>query len=135
LTFYPILLDISYTTQHVSQAHSSPRPRWRPQPVSSPPPPIARTHTNLLSLSWKVVLLLKELNIPYEHKLWDFPDLKKPEYEKLCPNGRTPTIEDPNTGITLWESGAILEYLIEEYDKENKFTYTSSPEKYQLKQW
>ncbi|THV68168.1 putative glutathione S-transferase [Aureobasidium pullulans] len=84
---------------------------------------------------WKVVLLLKELNIPYEHKLWDFPDLKKPEYEKLCPNGRTPTIEDPNTGITLWESGAILEYLIEEYDKENKFTYTSSPEKYQLKQW
>jgi glutathione S-transferase len=83
----------------------------------------------------KVVLLLKELSIPYEHKLWDFPDLKKDEYEALCPNGRTPTIEDPNTGITLWESGAILEYLIDTYDKDKKFTYTSSPEKYQLKQW
>ncbi|KAG9884465.1 glutathione S-transferase, partial [Aureobasidium melanogenum] len=84
---------------------------------------------------WKVVLAMKELGLPYEHKLWDFPDLKKPEYEKLCVNGRTPTIEDPNTGITLWESGAIVEYLIEQYDKENKFTYTSSPEKYLLKQW
>lgn len=31
---------------------------------------------------WKVVLLLKELDIPYEHKLWQFPDLKTPEYEK-----------------------------------------------------
>jgi glutathione S-transferase len=84
---------------------------------------------------WKVVLLMKELGLSYEHKLWDFADLKKPEYEKLCVNGRTPTIEDPNTGITLWESGAIVEYLIDEYDKENKFTYTSTPEKYLLKQW
>lgn len=69
---------------------------------------------------WKVVLLLKELNLPYEHKFWDFGDLKKPEYEKLCVNGRTPTIEDPNTGIILWESGAILEYLVDLYDKEKE---------------
>lgn len=52
----------------------------------------------------KVALLLEELNIPYEHKIWDFPDLKKENFEsKLSPNGRVPVIEDPNTGITLWE--------------------------------
>jgi len=80
-------------------------------------------------------MALEELNVPYTLKYWEFPDLKTPVYEKLCVNGRTPTIEDPNTGVTLWESGAILEYLVEVYDKTNQFTYTSSPEKYQLKQW
>lgn len=82
-----------------------------------------------------MVLLLKELGLPYEYKYWDFPDLKTPPYEKINPNGRVPSIEDPNTGITLWESGAILEYLIETYDTKQKFTYTSSPEKFRLKQW
>ncbi|KAF2154358.1 glutathione S-transferase [Myriangium duriaei CBS 260.36] len=84
---------------------------------------------------WKVVLLLEELKVPYELKYWQFPDLKKSEYEKLNINGRTPTIEDPNTGLTLWESGAILEYLIETYDKSHTFAYTSSPEKFYLQQW
>lgn len=62
-------------------------------------------------------------------------DLKKPPFEKLNPNGRVPAIEDPNTGITLWESGAIIEYLVETYDKSNSLTYTQSPEKYEVKQW
>lgn len=52
---------------------------------------------------WKVALVLEELDIPYETKFWEFQDLKTPEFEKLNPNGRTPAIEDPNTGITLWE--------------------------------
>jgi glutathione S-transferase len=58
-------------------------------------------------------------------------DLKKPPFEKLNPNGRVPAIEDPNTGITLWESGAIVEY----YDTKHSLTYASSPEKYFVKQW
>ena len=66
----------------------------------------------------------------------DFPDLKKDDFlSKKSPNGRVPVIEDPNTGITLWESGAILEYLIDQYDKEGKFTIKSTPEKYYLQQW
>ncbi|KAG4437564.1 hypothetical protein IFR05_006951 [Cadophora sp. M221] len=84
---------------------------------------------------WKVAIVLEELNIPYEHKLLEFPDLKKPPFEKICVNGRVPAIEDPNTGITLWESGAIVEYLQETYDMANTLTYTSSPEKYLVKQW
>jgi glutathione S-transferase len=53
----------------------------------------------------------------------------------LNPHGRVPAIEDPNTGITLWESGAIVEYLVETYDTKHSLTYASSPEKYFVKQW
>lgn len=62
-------------------------------------------------------------------------DLKKEPYESINPNGRVPAIEDPNTGVTIFESGAIVEYLIENYDKNNILNYTTSPEKYQLKSW
>ena len=65
-----------------------------------------------------------------------FPDLKKEPFESLNPNGRVPAIEDPNTGINLWESGAIVQYLVETYDKEHKLSYgDKSPEKFQLNQW
>lgn len=46
-----------------------------------------------------------------------------------------PAIEDPNTGIVLWESGAIIEYLIDQYDTSAKLSFTSLPEKYHTKQW
>lgn len=56
-------------------------------------------------------------------------------YTDINPNGRLPAIQDPNTGVTLWESGAIIQYLIETYDKDAKLTYTTVPEKYFLNQW
>ena len=31
-----------------------------------------------------------------------------------------PTLEDPNTGVTSWESGAIIHYLLRAYDKPNR---------------
>ena len=45
-------------------------------------------------------------------------------------------IIDPNNDdITLFESGAIVSYLIATYDKSSALTYTSSPERFQLQQW
>lgn len=61
--------------------------------------------------------------------------IKQEPFISLNPNGRVPVIKDPNTGITLWESGAIVEYLVETYDKEKKMTFDSFPEKYLLKQY
>jgi len=69
---------------------------------------------------WKVAIILNALSIPYETEMMQFPDLKKEPFEKLNPNGRVPAIEDPNTGMVLWESGAIIEYLLETYDEGNK---------------
>ena len=62
-------------------------------------------------------------------------DMKKPPFEAITPNGRVPAIEDPNTGITLWESGAIIEYLVQTYDSKAALTYTSSPERFYVSQW
>lgn len=85
---------------------------------------------------WKVVIICNELNIPYESKYIEFSDMKKDPYEKLNINGRVPAIEDPNTGITLWESGAIIEYLVETYDKQKTISFQSgTPDYFHAKQW
>jgi glutathione S-transferase len=86
--------------------------------------------------SWKVAMILEELKVPYTHKIIEFPDMKKEQYESINPNGRVPAIEDPNTGITLWESGAIIEYLVETYDQKHNISFApSSKEYYESKQW
>jgi glutathione S-transferase len=68
-------------------------------------------------------MTIEELKIPYETKLLEFPEMKQPAYEKINPNGRVPAIEDPNTGLILWESGAIIEYLVETYDTEREISF------------
>ncbi|KPM45543.1 hypothetical protein AK830_g973 [Neonectria ditissima] len=86
--------------------------------------------------AWKVAMILEELSIPYTFKMIEFPDMKKESYESINPNGRVPAIEDPNTGITLWESGAIIEYLIETYDKHKIISFApGSKEYFEAKQW
>ncbi|KAJ3471742.1 hypothetical protein MRS44_001841 [Fusarium solani] len=84
---------------------------------------------------WKVALVIEELEIPYETRFVNFTDVKKEPYLSLCPNGRLPTIEDPNTGLTLWESGAIVNYIIEQYDKDHKLGYTDFQQKHEIQQW
>ncbi|KAH2754869.1 hypothetical protein KXV52_006437 [Aspergillus fumigatus] len=84
----------------------------------------------------KVIMVLEELEIPYEIKLLEFPEMKQPAYESINPNGRVPAIHDPNTEIKLWESGAIIEYLVAKYDTERKISFEpDSTEFYQAKQW
>ncbi len=65
---------------------------------------------------WKVAIILEELGLKYEHKMLDFPDMKKEPYESINPNGRVPSIEDPNTGLAIFEvspqSHAFLTLLL-----------------------
>ncbi|MGE5180712.1 MAG: glutathione S-transferase family protein [Acidobacteriota bacterium] len=53
------------------------------------------------------------LNVPFERVLVDLRkgEHKRPEYLKLNPNGKVPTLEDD--GFALWESRAIMTYLAE----------------------
>jgi len=84
----------------------------------------------------KVAIMLGELGVPYEVNPIPFSEIKKPEYLAINPNGRLPAIQDPNTGITLWESGAIVEYLIERYDTDHRLSFApGTPESYHAKQW
>ncbi|KAJ5132769.1 hypothetical protein N7448_006927 [Penicillium atrosanguineum] len=66
----------------------------------------------------KVGIVLAILDLPHEAIHVGFDKVKGPEYVAVNPNGRLPAIHDPNTGLTIWESGAIIEYLIERYDTE-----------------
>ncbi|OAA56506.1 Glutathione S-transferase [Cordyceps fumosorosea ARSEF 2679] len=82
----------------------------------------------------KVNIILEELSVPY--KLIVIENPKDEEYRKINPNGRLPAIIDPNNdSLTLWESGAIAEYLVETYDKENKINATAGADKWHLKQF
>ncbi|KAL2202667.1 glutathione S-transferase [Sarocladium strictum] len=84
----------------------------------------------------KVILLCEELNIPYEPVPIPLTDVKRPDYVAINPNGRLPSIKDPNTGLTLWESGAIIEYLTETYDKDLKLSFEPGTELgYHARQW
>ncbi|EER38131.1 glutathione transferase [Histoplasma capsulatum H143] len=89
-----------------------------------------------LTISYsKVVTILHELGVPYIINSFKFDDVKKPPFIYINPNGRVPAIEDPNTDLTLWESGAIVHYLEEVYDKEKKLTYSTFKERHLLNQW
>lgn len=84
----------------------------------------------------KVAMILGELGLPSEIVPLAFADVKKPEFLAINPNGRMPAIHDPNTEITLWESGAIVEYLIEVYDTKHQLSFApGTPEYYHAKQW
>ncbi|KAI0444772.1 thioredoxin-like protein [Xylaria telfairii] len=83
----------------------------------------------------KVRMILEELGLPYDFKLIEFDEMKQEAYLQVNPNGRVPAIHDPNTGLTLWESGPIVEYLVEQYDKDHKISYDSFTERHQVRQW
>ena len=68
------------------------------------------------SRSQRVLWLLEELGLPYEIKHYQRDaktSLAPPELRKVHPLGKSPVITDD--GLTVAESGAILEYLVDRY--------------------
>ncbi|KAK3681582.1 glutathione S-transferase [Podospora appendiculata] len=77
----------------------------------------------------------RSLGLNYTIKSFRFDDVKKPSFIDINPNGSVPAIQDPNTDITLWVSGAIYQYLEEQYDTDNRLIYPTLKEKHQCNQW
>jgi GST-like protein len=87
----------------------------------------------------KITMFLEEAGLPYEIKAVNIGrgDQFKPEYLKISPNNRMPAIvdTDPLGGgkpLSIFESGAILQYLAE---KSGKFMPVSTRERYVVMEW
>lgn len=83
----------------------------------------------------RVRWLLEELEVPHlSHYLnKKNGDLNSPEYLKINPMGRVPTIIDH--GVTVFESSAICIYLADKYQKIKLAPSLESPERASYLQW
>lgn len=82
----------------------------------------------------KVSTLLEALEVPYKYQRVSIlnGEVKSDWFTKLNPNGRIPTLVDPNTNTTISQTAAIDYYLADTYDKERKWSYApGTPEWYQ----
>jgi len=74
---------------------------------------LIRLHHVAASRSFRILWLLEEMGLEAEIVTYSITDgsLRDPEYLKRSPAGRVPALEID--GLTLYESGAITEYLCE----------------------
>ena len=88
------------------------------------------------SRSQRVLWLLEELGVPYEIKRYQRDPktmLAPPELRAVHPLGKSPVITDE--GKTIAESGAIVEYLVERYDKGQLVPPSGTPERLRYTYW
>jgi glutathione S-transferase len=88
------------------------------------------------SRSHRIVWLLEELGVPYEIKRYardPKTSLAPPELLAVHPLGKSPVITDGN--LTIAESGAIIEYLVEKYGKGALIPPPGSPERLRYTYW
>ena len=88
------------------------------------------------SRSQRIIWLLEELGAPYkiEHYKRDAKtNLAPPELRAVHPLGKSPVIQDGD--LTLSESGAIIEYLVERHGKGRLVPPRSTPEHIRYLHW
>jgi glutathione S-transferase len=89
----------------------------------------------------KVAILLEYLGLSYDVKALDFGDdpekgVKGAAFMKVNPNGRVPALVDhQNKDLVIWESGAILYYLVDKYDTKGLFLGHTPEERAETMIW
>lgn len=82
----------------------------------------------------KASIMLEEVSLPYNVHTIDITKGEQftPEFVAINPNSKIPAIIDQDTGITVFESGAILIYLAE---KTGQFLPTDQKSRFQVLEW
>lgn len=80
----------------------------------------------------KPLILLEELDLPYQVVPVNLREHEQfaPEFLAISPNNKIPALKDGS--LALFESGAILTYLAEKYDR---FLAPEGPQRYHALQW
>ena len=83
---------------------------------------------------YKVSIALEELQLQYEAHPVDIAkdEQFQPEFLAISPNNKIPAIVDRETGISLFESGAILVYLA---DKTGRLLPKDGEARYRVLEW
>jgi glutathione S-transferase len=95
-----------------------------------------RVHHLNNSRSQRILWLLEELGLPYEVVRYQRDAktmLAPPELRAVHPLGKSPVITDDN--ITVAESGAIIEYLVERYGQGRLQPALGTPERLRYTYW
>ena len=82
----------------------------------------------------KISIMLEECGLDYQVKRVDIGigDQFEPDFLKISPNNRMPAIVDSDTGVSVFEGGAILIYLAE---KSGMFLPPESAARFETLQW
>lgn len=87
---------------------------------------------------WKISIALEELHLPYNLHLVNIGagEQFEPDFLKIAPNNRMPAIVDPDgpdsAPVSLFESGAILQYLAR---KTGKLYGETERDRIEVEQW
>lgn len=92
-----------------------------------------KVHFSPNSRAGRIIWLLEELELPYEINSMSFSDLRSDTHRARHPLGRVPVLDDGN--VRLWESGAIVEYVLEVHKNGGLKPAADSPAYPQYLQW
>ena len=87
------------------------------------------------SRSVRALWLFNELGLPYELEIYPLGDksMRTPEYLRVHPLGRVPALEDGD--LTIFESGAIVQYVLDKYGEGAMVPTAGSPDYPTYLQW
>ena len=83
----------------------------------------------------RVIWLCEELEVPYDIETIDFSPAfrQSPEWRAKSPTGKVPAMDDQ--GFTMFESGAMLQYVLDRYGNGRLMPEPGTPEGAVYLQW
>jgi len=137
---------LALLTSQLTRTSTANNPHTRPlhtTAIMSAAKPSIHLYTQQTPNGIKASILLEELGLPYDVTALSFSanEQKEPWFLEINPNGRIPALTDANVDDggepqRVFESGAMLQYLVDKYDTEHKVSYPRGTREYwEVQSW